>query len=260
MRATNGRHWGDSCHSPLRNRPLHPSLTNPRHTPPMRRIAFLFPLLALLGGCFTGHAPAPQPHYLPPTHTRPPPLAFAPPPAEERECLANLATRQANFTPIPDQYFGAGCSTINSVRLLSLRSDSADLRLTNLGPVTCHLANVFAGWARFGVDRAARQIMGSPLARVETMGSYTCRNVAGTDHLSAHASGNAIDVSGFVLADGRRITVLGDWNAGDPNTRAFLQTVHLSACKRFGTVLGPSYNSAHHNHFHVEVSAIAFCR
>ena len=52
------------------------------------------------------------------------------------------------------------------MRLTALRGDYGDLNLTNLGPVTCPLANTFAAWARFGVDRAARQILGSGLARI----------------------------------------------------------------------------------------------
>lgn len=177
-----------------------------------------------------------------------------------RQCLSDLGARQAAFTPLPDRYYGAGCETRNTVRLTSLRSDTADLDLTNLGPVTCALADRFAGWARFGVDRAARQILGSPLVRIETMGSYNCRNVAGTDHRSAHSTGNAVDVSGFVLADGRRITVLGNWSAGTPEERNFLHVIEASACKRFGTVLGPDYNPAHRNHLHVELSGSSYCR
>ena len=146
------------------------------------------------------------------------------------------------------------------MRLESLRSDEGALSLSNLGPVTCPLASTFAGWARFGVDRAARQILGSALERIETMGSYNCRNVAGTDRLSAHAHANAIDVSGFVLADGRRITVLADWTGGTQAEREFLRVIHISACKRFGTVLGPEYNAAHANHLHLERSSSAFCR
>jgi hypothetical protein len=184
---------------------------------------------------------------------------FTPRP-EARECLANLGAARANFTPLPDQYFGTGCSTVNTVRLASLQGDHALLALSNLGPVTCPLASTFAAWARFGVDRAAREILGSSLVRIETMGSYNCRNVAGSEHRSAHATASAIDISGFVLADGRRITVLGDWTAGTPAERRFLQVVHESACKRFGTVLGPNYNSAHQNHFHVELSGSSFCR
>ncbi|MGH8678788.1 MAG: extensin family protein, partial [Burkholderiales bacterium] len=106
---------------------------------------------------------------------------------ETRLCLASLGRRSARFTPIPDQFYGAGCSTLGTVRLASLQSDNAALALSNLGPVTCPLANSFAGWARFGVDRAAQQILGSALVRIETMGSYSCRNVAGSSHRSAHA-------------------------------------------------------------------------
>jgi hypothetical protein len=185
--------------------------------------------------------------------------SFTPRP-EARQCLARLGVTRASFTPLPDQYFGAGCSTLNTVRLASLQGDDVAFGLSNLGPVTCPLAQSFAAWARFGVDRAARQILGSPLVRIETMGSYNCRNVAGTGRRSAHATASAIDVSGFVLADGRRISVLADWNRGDPQARAFLRAVHQSACKRFGTVLGPAYNAAHANHLHMELGDGSFCR
>jgi hypothetical protein len=175
-------------------------------------------------------------------------------------CLADLGAKQATFTPLPDKYFGGGCTNIQTVRLLSVRGDYSALGITNLGPVTCHLADTFAAWARYGVDRAARQILGSQLVRIETMGSYNCRNVAGTDHRSGHATGSAIDVSAFVLADGRKISVLGQWNAGTPQEREFLRVIHTSACRRFGMVLGPDYNEAHRNHFHVEAVESHFCR
>jgi len=183
---------------------------------------------------------------------------------EARACFSELGARRASFTPLPDQYFGAGCATVQTVKLLSLVSDDAPLAVTNLGPVACPLASTFAGWARFGVDRAARQILGSPVVKIETMGSYSCRNVAGTDRLSAHATGSAIDISGFVLADGRRITVLGGWFAGAPAEQEFLHVIHASACRRFGTVLGPDYNAAHRNHLHVELAGVTargnYCR
>ncbi len=184
---------------------------------------------------------------------------FAPAPAE-RLCLASLGRTNANFTPLPDRYFGAGCSTVGTVQLASLQGDDAVLALSNLGPVACPLAETFAAWARFGVDRAARQILGSPLVRIETMGSYSCRNIAGSERRSAHATAGAIDVSAFILADGRRVSVLGDWAAGSASEQRFLGTIHSSACRRFGTVLGPGYNAAHRDHFHLELSGRAFCR
>jgi hypothetical protein len=104
--------------------------------------------------------------------------------------------------------------------------------------------------------------LGSPVRQVETMGSYSCRKVAGTDRMSAHATGEAVDVAAFVLEDGRRISVLDDWSRGTAEEREFLRLVHQSACKRFGTVLGPEYNAAHANHLHVEkvISGRAYCR
>ena len=34
----------------------------------------------------------------------------------------------------------------------------------------------------------------------------------------------------------------------------FLRAAHRSACKIFGTVLGPEANNAHQNHFHVDMA------
>ena len=209
----------------------------------------LLPLIlaAALAGCVSSPA-----HHDRQQASNPAPIAPRP---EERQCLAALGEAQANFTPLPDQYFGAGCATIGTVRLSWLRSDDAHLQLANIGPVTCGLATAMQGWARFGVDRAARAVLGSPLQRIETMGSYSCRNVAGTDHRSGHATANAVDVAGFLLADGRHITIKGDWTAGSPQVREFLRIIRQSACRRFSLVLTPEYNRAHHDHLHLEVGA-----
>ena len=178
---------------------------------------------------------------------------------EARQCQAQLGQTGSRFAPLPDKYYGAGCSTTNSVSLSGVGGDNSQFTVTNLGAVACPLANTFAGWARYGVDRAARQILGSPLQRIETMGSYSCRNVAGTGRLSAHSRAEAVDVAAFVLADGRRISVQGGWNASREE-REFLRVIHSSACKRFGTVLGPDYNKAHHDHFHLEHGSGNYCR
>jgi hypothetical protein len=97
-----------------------------------------------------------------------------------RQCNAELGQTGSRFAPLPDKFYGAGCSTTNSVRLERVGGDHTEFTVTNLGAVACPLANSFAGWARYGVDRAAQQILGSPLQRIETMGSFACRNVAGS--------------------------------------------------------------------------------
>jgi hypothetical protein len=178
------------------------------------------------------------------------------------QCMARLGQLGADYSAVPDRYVDQGCAILGTVQLASLPSDNAHLGVTNLGPVTCEVGQVFAAWARFGVDRAARQILGSGLRSIETFGSYSCRNVAGTSRRSGHATGEAIDVSGFVLEDGRRITVKSMWSEGSESEREFLRVVQRSACKRFATVLGPDYNVAHRDHLHVEgvIGSSSYCR
>ena len=212
-------------------------------------------LLLTLAGC--GAVPGSKPADRAAQSTGASPVSVARP--EARQCFAELGQTGSRFAPLPDKFYGAGCSTTNSVRLDGVGGDTHQFTVTNLPAVACPLANSFAAWARFGVDRAAQQILGSPLARIETMGSYSCRNVAGTARLSAHSRAEAVDVAAFVLADGRRISVLNGWNASREE-REFLRTIHSSACKRFGTVLGPDYNKAHENHFHLEYGSGNYCR
>ena len=180
--------------------------------------------------------------------------AFSTP--EARQCVADLGKAKLRFTPLPNQAFGGGCSAIDSVKLLDIGTP-----VSNLGPMTCPLARNFAAWVQFAVRPAARKYLDSEVVKVETFGTYSCRNIYGgrSGRLSQHAYANAIDVSAFVLRGGRRITLLDGWK-GDSDAREFLRTLHASACKRFGTVLGPEYNAAHHNHFHFDMGGNGFCR
>ena len=42
--------------------------------------------------------------------------------------------------------------------------------------------------------------------------------------------------------------------AGSGSKTEFLRAAHASACRVFGTVLGPEANAAHRNHFHVDMA------
>src|SRR3546814_2595460 len=70
-------------------------------------------------------------------------------------CLADLRQTGIRFTPLPDRYFGGGCSALNSVKL-----DDIGTPVTNLGAMTCPLASRFSAWARYGAQPAARLILG----------------------------------------------------------------------------------------------------
>lgn len=186
------------------------------------------------------------------------PRDYAPPTsAETRACLADLDRDRIDYRRLPDQYFAGGCNATGAIQLLDI-----GVPVTGLKSMRCGLARAFTGWVRNAVAPAAHQMLGSDLVGVTTYGTYACRATIGTAtaRLSGHAIANAVDVAGFELADGRRVTVLGDWNGEDPQARAFLRVVRQSACRRFGTVLSPDYNSAHHNHLHLEDDHANFCR
>jgi hypothetical protein len=174
--------------------------------------------------------------------------SFATP--EARICLGNLKAASVRFQSLPNQNYSGGCRTIDTVKLLDFGTDA-----TNLGAMTCPLASNFSAWARYAVRPAAKQYLGSELVRIETMGTYSCRNINGgrSGRLSEHARANAVDISAFVLQDGRRISVLNGWN-GSQSERDFLRRIRASACKRFGTVLSPDYNAAHANHLHFDMA------
>jgi hypothetical protein len=176
--------------------------------------------------------------------------------AETKQCFMELQTAGVSFSPLPSQSFSGGCSQIGAVKMMDAGYRT---EVTNLGPVRCELANKFAAWTEYAVKRAARQYLGSELVRIETMGSYSCRNIAGSNRRSEHSKANAIDVSAFVLADGRRISLTGNWRDGGAGEQ-FLKVIHKSACRRFGTVLSPDYNADHYNHFHFDMSGNGYCR
>ena len=77
-------------------------------------------------------------------------------------------------------------------------------------------------------------------------------NVDGA-YLSEHGHANAVDIAGFVLADGRVVTVKGGWSGG-PADRGFLRAVHLGRLRRFHHRARPQLRSNHHDHFHLDLA------
>lgn len=124
---------------------------------------------------------------------------------------------------------------------------------------TCAVAAAFSLWLQQGVQPAAQAQLGSGIARIEHFGTYSCRRLYGRPDgpWSEHATGNAIDIAAFILKDGRRISVLRDWDREGPEA-AFLRDARDNACETFGTVLSPDYNAAHADHLHLDQAARGF--
>ncbi|MET0238374.1 MAG: extensin family protein [Sphingobium sp.] len=219
-----------------------------------RRLMTATLLSALVAGC-AGGGDKRRPSRIAKSAPKAKPRPVMPNDAAFRQCAAGLNAAAVRFTPLPNESRGAGCTLYGTVKLLDYGTPT-----TNLGPITCPVAARFTAWVRYGVLPAARLLLKSEVVKVETFGTYACRNIVGNPSMagkrSEHAHANAIDISAFILADGRRITVEKDWAAGSPGAE-FLRRVHQSACKRFDTVLGPNYNAAHYNHFHFDMGGRA---
>jgi hypothetical protein len=171
-------------------------------------------------------------------------------------CARVLAGTAMTYRPLPDEPTGADCGLFDAVTIEGTASE--------VGPpfsLTCRAAVSLALWEKHAVTPAAERHLGSPVQRIEHFGSYACRNVYGRPNAtrSRHATAEAFDVAGFVLADGRRIRVLGDWNEDSAAAR-FLHDVRDGACRFFDGVLSPDHNAAHRDHLHLDRGRYRYCR
>jgi len=125
-------------------------------------------------------------------------------------------------------------------------------------PVTidCSMVPALEDWIAQVVQPAAQARFGVAVVGLTAFGAYSCRgidNIAGAQ-LSEHSFGNAIDISGFRLADGRTIVIVERWKQTGTPESAFLHEVHAGACQHFTTVLGPGADVFHYNHFHLDLA------
>jgi hypothetical protein len=130
----------------------------------------------------------------------------------------------------------------------------------------CPLAVRYVIWERQVLQPAAEAAFGSRVARIDEVGTYSCRRIYGlttTDaRPSEHARANALDIGGMTLADGRKVSVLNDWDGTGPagaEGRSFLRRIRDGACRAFSTVLTPDYNAAHANHLHLDGAPRSLC-
>ena len=200
-----------------------------------RRCLVLIALLFLLGAC-ASKAPPPKP-------------APAPAPADSAAaCLAGLDQRHVDYDRIADFHNGEGCGIDQAVKL---RNPAIPLNRPLL--MACPTAVNLADFEAQVVIPAAQETLGHTVTTVISAGSYDCRGQRG-DHperLSEHARGLAIDITGFTMDDGTRVTVLHNWSGRDAKAD-FLHRVAAGACKMFSVVLTPKTNKLHHDHLHLD--------
>jgi hypothetical protein len=145
------------------------------------------------------------------------------------------------------------CLIDNPVQLQSLRLGDTDLEVAfpDHPVLACSFAERFGGWVR---DLAAPWMAAriSPVRAVRTGPGFVCRNrnhqIGGK--LSAHASGLAVDIASFELANGEVLSIA---EAKDERKMAVLATLRTAACGWFTTILGPGSDAAHATHWHLDI-------
>ena len=173
---------------------------------------------------------------------------------EEAACLQSGVLSRADFLRTRSALGGPSvCGTAHPFEMAA--ADDGRVALEPAALLRCPMIPQVDHWIRTTVQPAAITSFGQPIAKVKVAASYSCRpkNNIGGATLSEHGYANAIDISGFVLADGRAVTVKRGWN-GSPDEQGFLRMVHQGGCQNFMTVLGPEHDVYHRDHFHLDLA------
>ena len=181
---------------------------------------------------------------------------------EPERCRALIADAGVGDTAAPPRRSSPDCGYEDGMRLAGRSATYAPEGLIT----SCPVAAALHLWETREVQPAAQRHFGARVVRIDHAGSYSCRRISGTDvgDFSEHATADALDVTGFRLADGERVTVLDDWQGSGAKAQ-FLRDVRDGACGVFSSVLSPDYNAAHRDHLHFDVArrgggAWTFCR
>lgn len=173
----------------------------------------------------------------------------------ENACVAQKRVQPSEWIALANEVEGPGvCGLTRPFKVTALQNGSVTFNAT--ATLDCPMVAELDAWLIDVVQPAAQARFGQRVAQINSMGSYACRgmnNQRGAQ-LSEHSFGNALDIGGFVLADGREITLVRDWWRGDEQARAFLMDVHRGSCGHFSTVLSPGSNAFHYNHIHVDLA------
>lgn len=168
-----------------------------------------------------------------------------------RALLADVGDRDRPAPPVapanPDCGYSDGMTII-------AEDDAPDFAPAGL-VTSCPVAAALRLWLP-AVQSAAERHLGARVVRIDHFGSFSCRRLYGGSEgpWSEHATADALDIAGFRLAGGRRVTVAADWTGGDEEA-AFLRAARDSACTLYATVLSPDYNAAHRDHLHLDQAA-----
>jgi hypothetical protein len=167
-------------------------------------------------------------------------------------CISGLAAQKVVFEQMPTAKDG-GCELSGAIKLGSVSTPLGEVGLSSKPIMLCSFGREFSGWVRDIAAPLTLGYTGQRLAEVETGSAFACRSRYDKPGLvpSEHAKGDAIDIAGFVLADGRRILVKQQ-SSDAALSRDLVHALRMTACGYFTTVLGPGSDAAHAEHLHFD--------
>ena len=178
------------------------------------------------------------------------------------DCYAELMSLGVNFEPTsiadrsPSNHPNLICRVEDPVIILSPLHDVElayyDGRVTSRVTASCAMAKALSATLldvkAFGVTRLLH------------IGTYNCRVISGTNRLSRHGMGDAIDIYGFDFEDGSRATLIDDWEHDTESPQSMAAQFLYNAAYRWHDaklwtiILTPNYNVGHDNHFHIDLT------
>lgn len=175
----------------------------------------------------------------------------------KKECERLISEKDYEFEalePFKDGVCGAPAPIV--IKALNFASK---VEIVPAPTITCPLADAVRRWIADVVQPRAKALLEDEIVSLTNVASYHCRTRYNdpAQRMSQHAFANALDISEFMTAKGERISLIEHWNANDARSK-FLKEIHDSACKFFGTVLGPNANAAHKSHFHLDMAKRRF--
>jgi len=168
-------------------------------------------------------------------------------PEEEVACRRRLTELGVDFSEHEPESEPEGCAMPYPLTVASLGSG---IGLEPDAEINCAMAEATARFVKDVVAPHAQRTFGEKLKSISHASAYVCRPRAGTEKLSEHAFGNALDIASFTLAGGATIAVE---LAPPEKNGAFVETIRRSACGPFKTVLGPG-DPDHSEHLHFDLA------
>jgi hypothetical protein len=183
-----------------------------------------------------------------------PPLPPAPRYAAGPACYAGLGAESVRWTPASSPGRNGRCGVADPLRVEA----TGEIAWDRPPVIACPLAAALAAFTREAVQPSALRLLGQRVVRLHHLGAWDCRTRTGSlTRMSEHATGRALDLAGFDLADGSRVTVKADW--GEGRRGRFLREIATRACAYFSVVLTPETDRHHRDHLHLDVGPWRAC-